>query len=142
MGQIQVFIPDRGPTVAVPSQKAVIWGESLDWHVHCDNKSVKKIKIIFEPHKTKKDRAPMFKNKKRDGHAVDKDDHVIVKEIFDDGSGNQTRTCNISGHVPVWKGKHKARLDKYTLVGLDAKDHEVEGTELDPEIITTDPGGD
>ena len=48
MGQIQVFIPKNGgATVALPDKKAVLVGETLTWHVHCENKDVEKVKIDF-----------------------------------------------------------------------------------------------
>lgn len=136
MGQIQVFIPASGKTVAVPERKAVLWGETLNWHIHCDNPDVHQVQIEFMPHSKDMNRLPMFGNKASQPH-------LLVKLISDKGSGDNTRTACIAGHVPVhqYNGTRR-RNDKYTIVGLDADGAPVPGTELDPEIITTDPGGD
>lgn len=141
MGQIQVYIPASGQTVAVPSRKAGLWSETMDWHVHCLNDSVKKVMIEFGTHHKHDDQLAMFKGKKREEGDADRDDHVIIKDVIDDGNGMETRTCNISGRVPAWTND-KTRRDKYTIVGLDANGDPIEETRLDPEIITTDPGGD
>lgn len=136
MGQIQVFIPASGKTVAIPEKKAVVWGEAVNWQIYCDNPIVKQIRIEFEEHKKDGKRLPMFGNKLSEPY-------YLTKMIDDDGSGDTTRVVNISGFVPKDTFGHtRRRNDKYTIRGLDVDGNPVAGTELDPEIISTDPGGD
>ncbi len=140
MGQIQVFIPDKGgATVVLPDKKAVLVGETLSWHIHCDNPAVKKVKIEF------KAEAPIFSNMAEDPHKLDKDLHDLDKKVHDldkdphDGDKKSTRTCSIAAHMPSLL-ELRAPKNKYRIVGLDKDGVEIEETELDPEIIITDPG--
>ncbi|HXI01979.1 MAG TPA: hypothetical protein VNI57_02275 [Candidatus Saccharimonadales bacterium] len=153
MGQIQIYIPapaGRAPagrklasgTVAVPEKKAVIWGETLNWHVHCQHPKVRQIRIEFEPHRKDGLRSPMFRTNGGGAQSPAADEHVIVKALPEALDGAVTRTVNAWAQIPVAPRKSKVRLEKYTVICLDAKGKEVPGTRLDPEIITTDPGGD
>lgn len=137
MGQIRVFIPAKGGkrrgTVAIPDKKAALWGETVNWHIHCSEDAVEKVMIEFA------NKAPVFQNRPKGKQ------HFLVKDLPKAGNsknGKQPRTCSIYAHVPELappKGD-QVRRDKYTLVGLTKDNKEVPGTKLDPEIITTDPG--
>lgn len=153
MGQIQIYIPapvgkasagrqKASDTVAVPPKKAVIWGETLNWHVHCSHPKVRQVRLEFEPHRKDGRRSPMFRSDGNGARPSAADEHMIVKTLPEALDGETTRTVNIWAHIPVAPRKCKIRLEKYTVTCLDAKGREVPGTKLDPEIITTDPGGD
>jgi hypothetical protein len=140
MGQIQVFIQAEGKTkkgdvvppkaVAIPDKKAVLSGETLTWHIHCDNPAVEKVKIEFDPPRVEGDDA-IFR-------VIPKKPHTLVKELHN-GDKASTRTCIITAHMPT-PSDSKVRTDKYRIVGLDKNGAELENTELDPEIIIADPG--
>jgi hypothetical protein len=161
MGQIQVYIPASekpapapatgsdvpqrqmsSRTIAVPLKKAVIWGETLNWHVHCQHPDVKKIRLEFEPHHRDGQLSPMFRKNGANGPEPAEGDHEIVKSFPDAIDPAEPRTLNIWVQIPASPNKSKIRREKYTITCLDSNGNEVPGTKLDPEVITTDPGGD
>ena len=116
MAQVIVVFPKKADPIVVERLEAAEHGALINWHVHCENSKVKKVRIDF-----KEDDANFFPI------------NGTSRNWFEKVIGKQT---TIWGKAPIFE--KFPRSDKYTIKGLDADGKQV--CELDPRIITDQPG--